>query len=167
MNADRNRTGGAPVTLTLEGDRLPGLNCPAAPGFPGYEGVHVAVQRRGRPQELLGPTPGDAASARWTLECLARPDATDAAGATELTGPYVQGGPGERFVYLSWVTAGPGGRGWSMFRRAKLMLRAIPPEVTAEAVRTGRLTGRLGLTDARGHPLCARVLPPAITWTAP
>jgi hypothetical protein len=54
-----------------------------------------------------------------------------------------------------------------MFRRAKLMLGAIPPEVTAEAVRTGRLTGRLGLTDARGRPLCARVLPPAITWTAP
>jgi hypothetical protein len=159
-----NRTGGVPVDLTLEGTGLPGLSCAGAPGFPGYEGIHVAVQRRGRPQELTGLTPGDAALARWTLECLAGPGAD---GATEFTGPYVQGGPGGRFVYLSWGTVGPGGGDFAMFRRAKLMLAAIPPEVAAAAVRTGRLTGRLGLTDAKGRPLCARVVPPAITWTSP
>ncbi|NEE59503.1 monooxygenase, partial [Streptomyces sp. SID8455] len=28
------------------------------------------------------------------------------------------------------------------------------------------LTGRLGLTDAKGQPLCARVRPPLISWSA-
>lgn len=55
---------------------------------------------------------------------------------------------------------------FTMFRRAKLLLGAVPPEVLAAAVRSGRLTGRLGLTDAKGHPLCARVVPPTVRWTA-
>jgi hypothetical protein len=53
-----------------------------------------------------------------------------------------------------------------MFRRAKLMLDVIPAEVLAAAAREGLLVGRLGLTDAHGNPLCARVEPPHITWTA-
>ena len=150
------------VTLTLEGERLPGRDCGAAPGFPGYENIHVAVQRRAKPGELLGLTPGDAAHAAWTLECAARP-APD--GTTELTGPYVQGRPGGRFVYLSWGAVGDDGA-FTMFRRAKLMLGAIDPDVLAAAVASGRLTGRLGLTDAKGHPQCARVVPPAVRWTA-
>jgi hypothetical protein len=48
-----------------------------------------------------------------------------------------------------------------MFRRAKLMLEHLDPTVleghTVEA--------RLGLTDAKGHPRCAAVRPPDITWT--
>lgn len=89
---------GVPVTLRLEADRLPGRSCAPAPGFPGYDDIHVGVQRRARPGELLGLTPGDAPAADWTLECLARPAAD---GTTDLSGPYVQGRPGERFVYLS------------------------------------------------------------------
>ena len=53
-----------------------------------------------------------------------------------------------------------------MFRRAKLMLDAMPAEVLDAAERTGLLVGRLGLTDARGGPLCARVVPPRIIWAA-
>jgi hypothetical protein len=53
-----------------------------------------------------------------------------------------------------------------MFRRAKLMLDAIPAEVLTAAAREGQLVGRLGLTDACGNPRCARVEPPNITWTA-
>lgn len=58
----------------------------------------MAVQRRNRPAELLDPQPGDAVAATWTLPCAA---AVVAAGV-DLTGPYVQGGPGGRFVHLSW-----------------------------------------------------------------
>jgi hypothetical protein len=54
-----------------------------------------------------------------------------------------------------------------MFRRAKLMFDAIPPDVLTAAVRCGQLTGRLGLTDAQGYPLCAHVRPPLIEWSAP
>ncbi|GAA2628296.1 hypothetical protein GCM10010307_18070 [Streptomyces vastus] len=82
-----------------------------------------------------------------------------------MKGPYVQGRPGGRFVYLSWGTVDGSGN-FTMFRRAKLMLDAVPAKVLDAAERTGLLVGRLGLTDARGMTLCARVVPPAIIWTA-
>jgi hypothetical protein len=53
-----------------------------------------------------------------------------------------------------------------MFRRAKLMLDAIPPNVIDSAADLGFLVGRLGLTDGKGHPLCAAVRPPLIEWSA-
>jgi hypothetical protein len=53
-----------------------------------------------------------------------------------------------------------------MFRRAKLMLDAVPPDVLRRAVDSGRLVGRMGLTDDKGHPRCAAVRPPVVEWTA-
>ena len=53
-----------------------------------------------------------------------------------------------------------------MFRRAKLMLADVPSEVLAEARRRGVLVGRLALTDAKGNPVCGRMVPPAVEWTA-
>jgi hypothetical protein len=140
---------------------LPGLDCPPGAASPQYRNVHVAVQRRGRPAELVGLYPGDAVSVSWTLEVKA---ALTPSGV-DLTGPYVQGRPGERFVYLSWGTVDEDG-GFAMFRRAKLMLDAVPGDVLDAAVRGGLLVGRLGLSDACGEPLCARVVPPRITWSA-
>ena len=54
-----------------------------------------------------------------------------------------------------------------MFRRAKLWLDAIPPDVLDEADRKGTVVGRLALTDDMGGPLCASVRPPIIKWSAP
>ncbi|RST09046.1 monooxygenase [Streptomyces sp. WAC07149] len=109
----------------------------------------------------MDPHPGDAGSALWTLECTAR---RDAAGL-DLTGPWIQGRPGQRFVYLTWNGVdGTGVRG--MFRRAKLMLDAVDPAAAAAAADTGLLVARLALTDAHGRPLCAAVRPPAVTWSA-
>jgi Family of unknown function (DUF5990) len=53
-----------------------------------------------------------------------------------------------------------------MFRRANLILDAIPDWVVDEAVESGLLVGRLGLTDAEGNPRCAAVRPPVIDWLA-
>ena len=53
-----------------------------------------------------------------------------------------------------------------MFRRAKLFLDAVPPNVLRSSIDGGVLVGRLGLTDRKGHPLCAAVRPPLIEWTA-
>ncbi len=47
-------------------------------------------------------------------------------------------------------------------RRAKLMLADVPADVADAAATSGTLVGGLGLTDAEGHPLCARVKPPQI-----
>ncbi|MFJ2866612.1 DUF5990 family protein [Kitasatospora sp. NPDC087314] len=149
------------MELRIEATDLPGRECGTGPGFPGYRDIHVAVQRRGRPAELLDPTPGDAAGAGWSLECEAKrlPD-----GGVDITGRYVQGGPAGRFVYLNWVTRD--GEAWTLFRRAKLLLAAVDRATVEEAVGTGLLVARLGLTDAKGHPLCAAVRPPVVTWSA-
>lgn len=151
------------MRIRIEAVDLPGLTRPgSADGkTPAYDDIHVAVQRRDRPAELLEPQPGDAPSATWTLECTA----SASANGTEIKGPYVQDRLGRRFVYLSWGTVDAAGV-FTMFRRAKLMLDVIPADVLAAAAREGLLVGRLGLTDAQGGPLCARVEPPQITWTA-
>ncbi|MFF8729256.1 DUF5990 family protein [Streptomyces sp. NPDC015171] len=149
------------LRIRIEGAGLPGRTFVTAAARDGgvvtYDNVHVAVQRRNRPGELLDPQPGDAASARWTLPCTTT--------GVDVTGPYVQGRPDERFVYLSWGSVDPSGA-FTMFRRAKIMLGAVPADVLSAAAHGGLLTARLGLTDARGGPLCARVVPPAVTWGA-
>ena len=151
------------MRIRIDAVDLPGLTRPASADgrVPAYDNLHVAVQRRDRPAELLDPQPGDAPSATWTLECAA---GTTAAG-TGIKGPYVQDRLGRRFIYLSWGTVDESGT-FTMFRRAKLMLDVVPADVLAAAARDGLLVGRLGLTDPQGGPLCARVEPPHIAWTA-
>jgi Family of unknown function (DUF5990) len=145
------------VQIRIEGSDLPGRSCHAAPNFPGYENIHVAVQKRGKPNELLGLTPGDAKSVEWTFDC-------DVQGV-DIKGPYIQGRPGDRFIYLSWGSVDDDGT-FLMFRRAKLMLDAVDPSVIAKAQRSGQLVARLRLTDGKGQPLCAAVRPPTIEWDA-
>ncbi|GAA1106622.1 DUF5990 family protein [Kitasatospora arboriphila] len=149
------------MELRIDATDLPGRDCGPGPAFPGATGIHVGVQRRGRPEELLGLQPGDAPSASWTLRCTA----VRGPRGVDLRGPHLQGGPYARFVHLSWGTVDACG-GFTMFRRAKLMLDAVAPETVEAAVASGLLVARLGLTDGRGHPLCAAVRPPAVTWSA-
>ncbi len=153
----------AGMRIRIDAVDLPGLTRPASADgrVPAYGNLHVAVQRRDRPAELFEPQRGDAPSATWTLECTTSASPT----GTEVAGPYVQDRLGRRFVYLSWGTVDEAGV-FTMFRRAKLMLDAVPADVLAAAAQDGLLVGRLGLTDAQGGPLCARVEPPRITWTA-
>jgi uncharacterized protein DUF5990 len=150
------------VQIRIEASDLPGLSCGPSPDRPGgHSNIHVGVQRRSRPGELLGLVPGDASSAAWTLDCKA----TSSSTGVDLTGAYIQGRPSARFIYLSWGTLDDA-HDFEMFRRAKLQLDAVPPAVLEEAVKLGLLVGRLGLTDAKGNPLCAAVRPPAIEWAA-
>ncbi len=148
------------VQIRIEASDLPGRSCRPSPDRPGgHSNIHLGVQRRNQPDELLGLVPGDAPSAMWTLDCRAT------ASGVDLTGPYIQGRPGGRFIYLSWGTLDQA-HDFKMFRRAKLQLDAIPPAVLESAVEGGLLVGRLGLTDAKGNPLCAAVRPPVIDWSS-
>jgi hypothetical protein len=44
------------------------------------------------------------------------------------------------------------------------MLAEVPADDLAATTASGTLVGTLGLTDSKGHPLCARVTPPKIHW---
>ena len=118
--------------------------------------MHVAVQRKKRPPELLDLQPADASEVTWTIDCEVT--------GSDVRGPHIQGRPGDRFVYLNWGSVDGDGR-MDMFRRAKLMLDGVPAKVLAQAAKTGLLIGRLGLTDAKGQPQCASVRPPLIDWS--
>lgn len=124
---------------------LPGSSCP------GYAGIKVGVQRGKEIEQLLS---ADAAEVVFELEV----------GVPQRYGPYVHGRGDERFFYLCWV-AGPDEQ---MFRRAKLMLADVPGDLWAAAASSpgAVLEGRLGLTDQKGNPTCARVRPPDVTWRA-
>ncbi|MDI3424309.1 DUF5990 family protein [Streptomyces luteolus] len=151
------------MQIHIEASELPGRSCAVAgTDVPGYDNIHVGVQRKDKPGELLDLHPGDAPSALWTLDCTA---VSNAGGGVEVKGPYIQNRLGGRFIYLSWGNVDESGA-FTMFRRAKLMLGDVDPGVLEAAARTGHLTARLSLTDAKGQPLCARVRPPHLQWTA-
>ncbi|GAA3229585.1 DUF5990 family protein [Actinocorallia longicatena] len=149
------------MRVRVIGTAGPGRDCPAGTGFPGYTDVRVGLQRKAPSRELLGVVPGDVAEAVWEIEVRV----TAKAAGPDVTGDQVQGRPGDRFLYLSWLGDGSGAVA-AVFRRAKLMFDAVPGETLTEAAETGLLTAHLSLTDPLGRPICAAVRPPAITWTA-
>jgi hypothetical protein len=150
------------MRIRIEGTDLPGLTCGPGPDYPdGHLGVHVAVQGRNGQQDLHGLVPGDAERARWELDC----DVVSPPPAADLRGPQIHGGPGRRFIYLSWGVVDRDGT-FTMFRRAKLWLDAVSDQVMTAACANDLLVGRLGLSDDHGWPLCASVRPPRITWLA-
>jgi uncharacterized protein len=149
------------IQVTITGSGLPGRDIGPGDNFPGARNIHVGIQRRARRGELFGLIPGDAPSASWTFEATA----TAGVGGIDITGPYIQGHPGARFIYLSWGTVADDAT-FSMFRRAKLMLGAIDPATLDAAQRYGSLIASLELADTKGHPLCAAVRPPRIRWSA-
>ena len=53
-----------------------------------------------------------------------------------------------------------------MFRRAKLHFTDIDEAVLEAAVAGAELVGGVVLSDGCGQPRCARVRPPAVTWSA-
>jgi hypothetical protein len=146
------------VRVVIEGFDLPGRTFCDPDGNP-LEGVHVGVQVRQEPHDLV---PGDAAGARWNLDVsvVTGPDAS-----LDFRGPAVHGKRGDRFLYLTWGNVDDDGS-FEMFRRAKLMLNRIDPELVTAAEQQQRpLVGAVRLTDARGGPRCARVDPPDLEWT--
>jgi hypothetical protein len=87
-------------------------------------------------------------------------------GGLDFSGPFVRGDRTDRHLGLGWGDV-PGDGTLRLFRGAKLRLVDIDPRLVEEALRPGhRLVARIRLTDPRGNPVCARVHPPALTWSA-
>ena len=123
------------------------------------DNVHVGVQVGREPAQLI---PADAPEMRWEVEV----GVVRANGSVDFRGTPVQGKRGDRFVYLTWGHVDADGT-FEMFRRAKLMLDRIAPEVVERAVKADRLGATVDLTGDDGGPRCARVDPPAIEWSVP
>ena len=125
-----------------------------------HRDIHVGVQRRGDSTDVLDVVAADIAAASWQFE--ATTGVTDS--GIDVRGPYVQGRPGDRFIYLSWGTYVDAR--FTMFGRSKLLLAAVDGATLAAAVESGLLSGRVGLRDEKGRVRLAAIKPPAIVWSA-
>jgi hypothetical protein len=161
------------MTVLVEGFDLPGLTCQPEPGGPVHRNVHVAVHshRQDRPWlEMPGrggwlaiePVPADASSVRWEVPVTVRRANQD----LDFGGPFVRGDRSDRHIALAWGDV-PGDGTLRLFRGAKLRLADVDPDFIEAAMRPGhRLVARVRLSDPAGNPICARIRPPNITWSA-
>jgi hypothetical protein len=160
------------MTVVIEGSELPGRTCRPEPDGRGHENVHVAlgghsedrpaIAMPGRPGMAIEPVPGDASAARWEMPVTVRRDDD----GYDFAGPYVRGVRDDRHLGLIWGDL-PGDGTLRVFRGAKLRLVDVDPALIEQALRPGhKLIARIRLTDARGNPICARVHPPYLTWSA-
>jgi Family of unknown function (DUF5990)/Domain of unknown function (DUF5655) len=160
------------LTVVIEGFDLPGLTCAPEPGGQVHQNIHVALTGPGKDRPALvvpggrwlaiEPVRGDAPSARWEVPVTVR----RGADGFDFSGPFVRGDHTDRHLGLAWGDV-PGDGTLRLFRGAKLRLVDIDSRIIEEAICPGhRLVARIRLTDAKGNPACARVHPPALTWSA-
>ena len=143
------------MEIVIRGHNFPGTMSRNA-GVP-IHNVHVGTQVRNEPTDLVR---ADAASAEWRLNV----QVVAADGVDDFRGPAVHGRKGERFLYLTWGDVNENG-GFTMFRRAKLMLGDIDPALLAEAGESGApIVATVDLTDRYGGPLCGRLDPALLHW---
>jgi hypothetical protein len=161
------------VVVVVEGFDLPGLRCRPGPGGDWYENVHVGVCVRGRrhaglivvpsrPWAVWQHAPGDAARVRWAVDV----DVSRLDDGYDFRGPFVRGARGDRHIGPAWGEV-PGDGTFRLFRGAKLRFDCVEAEAIEAALAPGaRLVASLGLTDGKGHPVCASVGPPVVAWAA-
>jgi hypothetical protein len=165
------------LSVVIEGTELPGLICQPEPDGTVHRNIHVALSTAangiaegqprltilGKPGLALSPFPGDAKETRWEVTVTVRGSARD---GYDFTGPPVGGDRTDRNLGLVWGEVSGDGT-LKMFRGAKLRLVDVPPGLITDAMRSGyRLVARVRLTDDKGNPVCARLRPSHLTWTA-
>jgi Family of unknown function (DUF5990)/Domain of unknown function (DUF5655) len=165
------------LSIVIEGTELPGLSCQPERDGTAHRNIHVALSTRAKrsaegqpwlsvplkPGLAASPFPGDARETRWEVTVTVRGSADD---GYDFTGPAVGGDRTDRHLGLVWGDV-PGDGTLHMFRGAKLRLVDVPPDLITEAMRPGRhLVARVRLTDERGNPVCARLRPSHLTWSA-
>jgi hypothetical protein len=160
------------MTVVIEGSELPGRTCRPEPDGRGHKNVYVALGGRSEDRPALTmsnksgmaiePVPGDAPAARWEMPVTVRRDDD----GFDFAGPYVRGVRDDRHLGLIWGDLLADGT-LEVFRGAKLRLVDVDPGLIEQAIRPDhRLVATIRLTDAKGNPICARVHPPYLTWSA-
>lgn len=123
--------------------------------------VLFAVQH-GR-DDLLQPYASTADLISFAITLSLGPALAD--GSFNFRGPFAQGTPADRFVYVNSGTyAGQLGCRWE--RRAKIKLAGIPRQLVEAAAGDSNcaIEGRIPGTARDGGPVCATVPPLSISW---
>lgn len=123
--------------------------------------VLFAVQR-GR-DDLLRPYASTAESVSFAFTLSLGPALADE--SFNFRGPFAQGTPADRFIYVNAGTyAGQVGCRWE--RRAKIKLAGIPRHLveTAAGDANSAIEGHIHGTAKDGGPVCATVPPLSINW---
>jgi uncharacterized protein DUF5990/uncharacterized protein DUF5655 len=160
------------MTVVIEGSELPGRTCRPEPDGQDHQDIYVALGGRSedrpaltmsnKPGMAIEPVPGDAPAARWEMPVTVRRDED----GFDFGGPFVRGVRDDRHLGLIWGDL-IDDETLQVFRGAKLRLVDVDPGLIEQALRPGHtLVARVRLTDARGNPICARVHPPYLTWSA-
>ena len=112
-------------------------------------------------------SPSSVSESRVTFDFTVRVSRPLADGPVVFHGPFTQGPPKERFVYINaGRRAGQVDSGWD--RRAKIPLTGIAPELIGRAALLpgGRLEVGIGGRGRDGGPVCALVKLPPDAWKA-
>jgi hypothetical protein len=112
---------------------------------------------------LLPPYASTAERISFALTVTLGPTLAD--GSFNFRGPFAQGTPADRFIYVNAGTyAGQADTPWA--RRAKIKLAGIPRHLveTAAGDADSAIEGRIDGTARDGGPVCATVHPPSIRW---
>ena len=160
------------MTVVIEGSELPGRTCRPEPDGQDHQDIYVALGGRSedrpaltmsnKPGMAIEPVPGDAPAARWEMPVTVRRDED----GFDFGGAFVRGVRDDRHLGLIWGDLRDRDT-LQVFRGAKLRLVDVDPGLIEQALRPGHtLVARIRLTDARGNPICARVHPPYLTWSA-
>jgi Family of unknown function (DUF5990) len=161
--AGQGVTGYAQALLAWERFGYPDfLTADAGQLIDGQYADRPALAMSNKPGMAIEPVPGDAPAASWEMPVTVRRDDD----GFDFAGPFVRGVRDDRHLGLIWGDLLADGT-LRVFRGAKLRLVDVEPGLIEQAMRPGRkLIARIRLTDARGNPVCARVHPPYLTWTA-
>lgn len=97
------------------------------------------------------------------FSCSFRVEKNAATGRPNFLGPYAQGTPKERFIYLCWGERK--GDVWDGFGRVKIHLRDLEWSAVEKAIATGNaLAATLKMRNPKGRPLFASVQKENIVW---
>ena len=145
------------MIVEIRGTNPPGRRCNPAPEHGPYKDVNVCL---GRFADSVGLVPGDTEDAVWRIEVrVAKRDR-----GLDYRGPQVDGKRGGRHIYINWLNREPGGE-LRLFRRGKIMLDGLDPNLVDRAESTGgALTCTVNLTNDRGHPTTGVFRPHELNW---
>lgn len=132
------------ITLRIHCHDLPGVR------FEERTAVRLGIQKG---QEVVDDVPaeGDGVTFTATLKVGGRKS-----GEPNFLGPYAQGKPEDRFLYLCWGERMAGR--WDPFRRAKVPLTHLTWGLLDQAWEAGEpITLPVAMTDSRGGPVCGSV----------